>query len=303
MNYPKGMHFDQLQRAYTQLLVEHDLLKYTAFSYLQTNSLRPLNFQKTTPPEYGRRRLLEVSSAHLSIHAYMADLKDRIAHDELLAKVAERLSSVSSANTVLPSLAQAPKRFDRNDYPLIRYWTETSWTNRGNTDDNKDLARGVRHLEHSDGRAISTHEGHQFRETARRALNQVSVADPNALPATWSQAGIDLLRGICAELRKEHPIFGLCEANWKAKTFLKEYYSDWSRSKRKSKDSAKEEGTDKDDSTTTVRKRSPASSDVEDTRITKKPRQGETVPQLATRKKGNQRASMPKSTVPANDNL
>ncbi|KAF7983128.1 hypothetical protein HWV62_24093 [Athelia sp. TMB] len=211
----------------------------------------------------------------------------RIAHNELLANLAERLSSITSANSVLPSLAQAPKRFDRHEYPLIRYWTETSWSKRGNTDDNKHLARGVRHLEHSDGRPISTHEGHQFRETARRALNQASVADPNALPATWSQAGIDLLRGICAELRKEHPIFGLCEADWKAKTFLKEYYPDWSRSRRKSKDSAKHEDADKDDSEATVRKRSTASPDVEDTQIAKKPRQGETVPQLAIRKKGN----------------
>lgn len=181
---------------------------------------------------------------------------------------------------------------NRDDYPGVKYWTQKSWAKKPDSHGNRDVGRSLKHLEHDDGSLLSTLEGTRIRETARRALNQIQVNNSNALPEKWSQAGLDLLRALCAELRKEHHVFGLCDGDWKAKTFLSEYYPDWTRSRRNKNDRVKQE--DSEGSKTSSRKRDSEELEVEDTQITKKAKREDNGPAMASSAKGERRMSKPK---------
>lgn len=176
-----------------------------------------------------------------------------------------------SENTTLVARSSAFVTFNQDNHPNVKYWGKHSWTKRRNDNDNLNVGRGLKHLKHSDGRLITTLKGYQICETARRTLNQVQLNNPNTLPAKWNSAGIDLVRAISAELRKEHPIFGLCKNDWKARTFLREFYPNWTQPKRNSMaDDIKEE--EAKDLTTLSRKQDLEDSDVEDIQAIKKAR-------------------------------
>lgn len=103
------------------------------------------------------------------------------------------------------------------------------------------MARNLRPMEDEKGGAISPDECTRIRSLARALFNQIAIKNPRCLPKSWSYAGLELEREAISELSRQFPKFQLCSGDWKTKHFLSEFYSDWSKSHRKTVPGIKEE--------------------------------------------------------------
>lgn len=134
-----------------------------------------------------------------------------------------------SISSLLTSCAPNEK-LKKEDYPDVCFWTRSDWSESSDSEDaSEELGRGMRFLEDENGCVINSVRASLVRDQAHSIWNQIGASNPNLLPTTWGQAGLDLRQLFNKQMRTEFKEFQFCEADWKAKAFATEYYPNWYR--------------------------------------------------------------------------
>jgi hypothetical protein len=133
----------------------------------------------------------------------------------------------------LEPLPAAPKQLDPDDYPLVKFWTLSSWNqykkhqlNQGSTPSNLGF------LCDEDGDRVTKERLDTITKRAKGLWNNLYWHHRD--PKTWGKK-CDFVadyfsQNICLLFSE----FGLCEDNWKAEAFASIRYPDWTSKTRAS---------------------------------------------------------------------
>ena len=122
---------------------------------------------------------------------------------------------------------------DPSGYPSIRFWTQSQWTSLGQPPNGEITAR-LRFLEDEGGVMITKVRLDEMRTFVSSAFSELQeLADNSIFPKIWAKAKGTSARAVVAachsELRRRFEEFTLCSGEWKARSFMVEWYPGWAR--------------------------------------------------------------------------
>lgn len=121
---------------------------------------------------------------------------------------------------------------DPNDYPSVRFWSPSQWTSLSQPPKGGIAAR-LRFLEDEDGEMITEERVDEMRACVHAAFSELHelAPDKNFLPKTWAKgsSGRAVVTACHSELRRRFEEFTFCSGEWKARSFMVEWYPGWVR--------------------------------------------------------------------------
>lgn len=144
---------------------------------------------------------------------------------------------------LLPNAAAADNRYeelDQDEYGEVKYWkqdTFNKWFQKygknGGPTERGQLSKKLYFLENEHGELIENNEISAMRKALVRIFSSVKEHIPSMLK-TWLKNSIEFHDMICIEMRILFPdYFTLCENNWKAQEFVKNWFRNWNRDRAK----------------------------------------------------------------------
>jgi hypothetical protein len=123
-----------------------------------------------------------------------------------------------------PVLPPALSELDPDDYPNVRYWTQSSWTEYKKKQTNQgSTVFGLAFLCDADGNRVSKDRLEAMTKRAKQLWTTL-----------WGKKGDFVADFFSRHMRNSFIEFGLCEGGWKAEAFAIVRYPDWSSKVRSS---------------------------------------------------------------------
>ncbi|KAM6496333.1 hypothetical protein JOM56_009039 [Amanita muscaria] len=152
------------------------------------------------------------------------------------------------ARLCLVSAKNRYEELDQDVYGEVKYWkqdTFNKWFQKygknGGPTSRGQLSKKLYFLENEDGELIENNEISAMRKALVRIFSSVKEHIPSMLK-NWLKTSIEFHDMVCIEMRILFPdYFTLCENNWKAQEFVKNWFRNWNR------DRAKKGNEDNDD--------------------------------------------------------
>jgi hypothetical protein len=117
---------------------------------------------------------------------------------------------------------------EHNEYPEVTFWLHDEYKKRKRIGGSR-----YRFLQDADGEEITEGWLNKIRAFLLGALNELQelLADNNALPQTWANAtkGHAMINACHTKLHRRFDEFTLCNGDWKAHSFMIEWYPNWAR--------------------------------------------------------------------------
>ncbi|KAM6489654.1 hypothetical protein JOM56_014890 [Amanita muscaria] len=152
-------------------------------------------------------------------------------------KLAEFLHARNDLLQVLFAPAFTPhqnhEELDPEDHPLISYWHASDYNVNVNDNLNGQLSDKIAYLEDESGYIVDKKRVTTIRADLRSTFNQILSNMPRVLHGKWSQYDMEFQQAVYRYLRTKYIEFTFCEGNWKAKSFLSNWYSNWMRNLKK----------------------------------------------------------------------
>ncbi|KIL69010.1 hypothetical protein M378DRAFT_8433 [Amanita muscaria Koide BX008] len=128
---------------------------------------------------------------------------------------------------------QNHEELDPEDHPLISYWHASDYNVNVNDNLNSQLSDKIAYLEDESGYIVDKKRITTIRADLRSTFNQILSNMPRVLHGKWSQYDMEFQQAVYRYLRTKYVEFTFCEGNWKAKSFLSNWYSNWMRNLKK----------------------------------------------------------------------
>ncbi|KAM6499950.1 hypothetical protein JOM56_005458 [Amanita muscaria] len=128
---------------------------------------------------------------------------------------------------------QNHEELDPEDHPLISYWHTSDYNVNVNDNLNGQLSDKIAYLEDESGYIVDKKRVTTIRADLRSTFNQILSNMPRVLHGKWSQYDMEFQQAVYRYLRTKYVEFTFCEGNWKAKSFLSNWYSNWMRNLKK----------------------------------------------------------------------
>ncbi len=144
---------------------------------------------------------------------------------------------------LLPHAAATDNQYqelDQHEYGEVQYWTQDAFNkwfqkhgkNSGPTPRGQ-LSKKLYFLENEDGELIENNETSAMRNALVRIFSTIKEHIPGMLK-NWLKNLTEFHDMICIEMRMLFPdYFTLCENNWKAHKFVKNWFRNWNRDRAK----------------------------------------------------------------------
>ncbi|KAM6490980.1 hypothetical protein JOM56_013600 [Amanita muscaria] len=117
-----------------------------------------------------------------------------------------------------------------NEYPEVTFWLHDEWSTYKKK---RNTGSRYRFLQDKDGEEITEARLNEIRAFLLGAFNELQelLGDNKALPQTWANAtkGRAVINACHSELRRQFEEFTLCNGDWKARSFMIEWYPNWAR--------------------------------------------------------------------------
>ncbi|KAM6499014.1 hypothetical protein JOM56_006962 [Amanita muscaria] len=126
---------------------------------------------------------------------------------------------------------QNHEEMDVEDHPQILYWHPSDY--QTNPTDNGQLSDKIAYLEDENGFIVDKKRVAYIRADLRSTFNQILDNLPRVLQARWTQYDIEFQQTVFRYLRSKYVEFTFCEDNWKTKSFVSNWYSNWRRNMKK----------------------------------------------------------------------
>jgi hypothetical protein len=154
---------------------------------------------------------------------------------------------------------------ERYSYPRVQFWTSKTESDDTLRDDAEagELPDKIAYLEDMKGKMIDIKRVRTIRAELRSNFKHILTEIPRAIQSSWMQYDTGFQEIIYNHLRVKFPEFILCEDNWKARSFLSVWYSNWMKNIKKNgrvQNSLKEKGKNN-----TIAKVIPAKRHADDT--------------------------------------
>ena len=177
-------------------------------------------------------------------------------------------TSLNQGSSV-PSKAPTPlpATFDQKDYPDIRFWKKTDWTEFCSK--KKDLTTGKtatklneslkprgktrisesdenvnnQYLEKEDGSTIGGTEAGELHALIRSVFDEQKKVDGDNMPSNWGSATMSFRNFVFQQVYLKFPFLQLCRSDWKVSQIAGTTYSSW-KTHKKQKKATKDESTD-----------------------------------------------------------
>ncbi|KAM6491218.1 hypothetical protein JOM56_013457 [Amanita muscaria] len=107
-------------------------------------------------------------------------------------------------------------KLNRSQYPLVKFWTRSSWTGGSRTS----------YMEDENGIVVPDSRIREIREHIAQKFNEVKRHRRDLLAKSWTYADMELRQAFYRNLRNTFLEFALCDDNWKAKSMISIWYSD-----------------------------------------------------------------------------
>ncbi|KAM6490881.1 hypothetical protein JOM56_013675, partial [Amanita muscaria] len=123
---------------------------------------------------------------------------------------------------------------ERYDYIYVQFWTFKDYD-----DSSKDgmedtaLSDKIAYLEDVKGKSVDIRRVKAIRSELRGIFKQISNNLPRAIEPTWTRYDTFFQDAVYKHLRVKYPEFMLCEDNWKARSFMSNWYSNWTKNLKK----------------------------------------------------------------------
>ncbi|KAM6501313.1 hypothetical protein JOM56_004327 [Amanita muscaria] len=120
---------------------------------------------------------------------------------------------------------------DAEDYSHLAYWHPSDYNGSGT--DNSQISDKIGYLEDENGHIVEKKRIAHIRADLRSSFNQIFTTLPRALQNRWSQYDMEFQRTVFLYMRAKYVEFTLCEDNWKARSFVSNWYSNWMKNIKK----------------------------------------------------------------------
>lgn len=174
-------------------------------------------------------------------------------------------NSTGSDNVSAPAL---PAALDQKDYPNIRFWKKTDWTEffstkksstKGNTAtklnepvkprgktriSESDENVNDQYLEKEDGSTMGGTEAGELRALLRGIFSEQKMVDPENMPPNWGSAAISFRNYVFNQVYLKFPCLQLCRSDWKVSQIAGTTYSSWKTHGKQKNKAVKDELND-----------------------------------------------------------
>ncbi|KAM6497829.1 hypothetical protein JOM56_005777 [Amanita muscaria] len=117
------------------------------------------------------------------------------------------------------------------DYPDVSYWHPSNYHSNGI--DSSHLSDKIAYLEDENGHIMDKKRVAQICADLRSNFNQIMNNLPRTLQSKWTQYDIDFQQIVFRYLRTKYEEFTLCDDNWKARSFVSNWYLNWIKNWKK----------------------------------------------------------------------
>ncbi|KAM6490938.1 hypothetical protein JOM56_013642 [Amanita muscaria] len=123
---------------------------------------------------------------------------------------------------------------ERYDYLYVQFWTFKEYDDnaKDNMEDNT-LSDKIAYLEDIKGKSVDMRRVKTIRSELRGIFKQIFNNLPRAIEPTWTRYDTIFQDAVYKHLRVKYPEFMLCEDNWKARSFMSNWYSNWMKNLKK----------------------------------------------------------------------
>ncbi|KAM6489412.1 hypothetical protein JOM56_015129 [Amanita muscaria] len=126
---------------------------------------------------------------------------------------------------------------ERYDYIYVQFWTFKDYDDSSkdgiNGMEDTALSDKIAYLEDVKGKSVDIRRVKAIRSELRGIFKQISNNLPCAIEPTWTRYDTFFQDAIYKHLRVKYPEFMLCEDNWKARSFMSNWYSNWTKNLKK----------------------------------------------------------------------
>ncbi|KAH8113020.1 hypothetical protein DFH11DRAFT_1878619 [Phellopilus nigrolimitatus] len=207
---------------------------------------------------YASRQLQELQAQYRQLEDRYEHLKEKVvtldaaneayksAYQSLVSAVPALLAtSTNLSGLPFPSITTSVTPLCEADYPGVRYWRRSKWTEhtrtqkglsdamglkgvaqRGPTRASQNINVAMLYVENEKGESVDGERAQNMRSFAHTIFHKL-LAFKKA-PSTWSIAGNDVKDHYANEMESKFPELRFCADQWKAQYIATQIYSSWS---------------------------------------------------------------------------
>ncbi|KAM6499665.1 hypothetical protein JOM56_005173 [Amanita muscaria] len=123
---------------------------------------------------------------------------------------------------------------ERYDYIYVQFWTFKEYDDSAkDAMEDTALSDKIAYLEDVKGKSVDIRRVKAIRSELRGIFKQISNNLARAIEPTWTRYDTFFQDAVYKHLRVKYPEFMLCEDNWKARSFMSNWYSNWTKNLKK----------------------------------------------------------------------
>ncbi|KIL64523.1 hypothetical protein M378DRAFT_162963 [Amanita muscaria Koide BX008] len=123
---------------------------------------------------------------------------------------------------------------ERYDYIYVQFWTFKEYDDSAkDAMEDTALSDKIAYLEDVKGKSVDIRRVKAIRSELRGIFKQISNNLARAIEPTWTRYDTYFQDAVYKHLRVKYPEFMLCEDNWKARSFMSNWYSNWTKNLKK----------------------------------------------------------------------
>ena len=145
-------------------------------------------------------------------------------------------------------------------YPHVKYWLKATFTSASAAGADRTFGKRLQFLEDDNGQTISSERMGDIRQELANCFKVIKDEMPLLLAETWTICQQDFQTACCAHMRRSFKEFKYCSKNWKFRSLMTDWYSNFRRNRRQGRagGNAVKDEEDEEELSTVTRKRAAA---------------------------------------------